>query len=66
VWGGVPVVVSVMAASAHPGGSSAVMFATTEHLVSASGTTAVASKIGGAAFASASAFDSSAVASKTG
>jgi hypothetical protein len=33
-----------------------------EHLVSVSGTVAVASEIGGAAFASASAFDSSAVA----
>jgi hypothetical protein len=55
-------VVSVMAASVHPGGSSAMMFATMEHLVSASGTAVVASKIWGAAFASASAFDSSAVA----
>jgi hypothetical protein len=52
-------VVSVMAASVHLGGSSAVMFAATEHLVSASGTAPVASEIGGAAFASASAFDSS-------
>jgi hypothetical protein len=40
-------VVSVMAAAVHPRGSSAVMFAAMEHLVSAS-------KIGGAAFASAS------------
>jgi hypothetical protein len=55
-------VVSVVAAAIHPGGSSAVMFAATEHLVAASGTTAVASEIGGAAFASASAFGSSAVA----
>jgi hypothetical protein len=55
-------VVSVVAAAVHPGGSSAVMFAATEHLVSASGTMVIASKIGGAAFASASAFDSSAVA----
>jgi hypothetical protein len=51
-----------MATAVHPGGSSAVMFATMEHLVSASGTTAVASKIGGTAFASTSAFDTSAVA----
>jgi hypothetical protein len=55
-------VVSVMAVVVHPGSSSAVMFAVTEHLVSASGTMAVASKIGGAAFASASAFGSSVVA----
>jgi hypothetical protein len=55
-------VVSVMAAAVHPGGSSAMMFTTTEDLVSASGTMAVASEIGGAAFASASVFDSSAVA----
>jgi hypothetical protein len=55
-------VVSVMAAAVHPGGSSAMMFAATEHLVSISGTAVVASKIGGTAFASASAFDSSAVA----
>jgi hypothetical protein len=55
-------VASVMAASVHPGGSSAVMFTATEHLVSASGTVTIASEIGGAAIASASAFDSSAVA----
>jgi hypothetical protein len=55
-------VVSVVAAVVHPGSSSAVIFAATEHLVSASGTVAVASEIGGAAFASASAFDSSIVA----
>jgi hypothetical protein len=55
-------VVSVVAATVHPGGSSAVMFAAMEHLVSASGTVAVASEIGGAAFASASAFGSFAVA----
>jgi hypothetical protein len=59
---GVPVVVSVVAAAVHPGGLSAVMIATTEHLVSASGTVAVASEFGGAAFASASAFSSSVVA----
>jgi hypothetical protein len=55
-------VVSVMAAAIHPGGSSAVMFAATEHLVSASGTAVVRSEIGGAAFALASAFSSSMVA----
>jgi hypothetical protein len=57
-------VVSVMAAGVHAGGSSAVMFAAMEHLVSTSGTAVVASEIGGAAFASASVFDSSAVADK--
>jgi hypothetical protein len=55
-------VVSVVAASVHPGGSSAMMFIVTEHLVSASGTAAVASEIGGATFASTFAFDSFAVA----
>jgi hypothetical protein len=55
-------VVSVMVAAVHPDGSSAMMFAATEHLVSASGTVAVASEIGGAAFASTSAFGSSAMA----
>jgi hypothetical protein len=55
-------VVSVMAAAAHLVGSSAVMFAAMENLVSASGTVVVASKIGSAAFASVSAFDSSVVA----
>jgi hypothetical protein len=55
-------VVSVVATAVHPRGSSAVMFTATEHLVSASGTVAVASEIGGAAFASASAFGSSVVA----
>ncbi len=53
---------SIRAASVHPGGSAAVMFAAMEHLASASGTAAVASEIGGAAFALASACDSSAVA----
>jgi hypothetical protein len=52
----------VGAASVHPCGSAAVMFAVMEHLASASGTATVASEIGGAAFASASVFDSSAVA----
>jgi hypothetical protein len=55
-------VVPVVAAAVHPGSSSTMMFAAMEHLVSASGTAAVASEIGGAAFASASEFDSSAVA----
>jgi hypothetical protein len=59
--GGVPVAGSVGAASVHPGGSAAMMFAAAEHLASASGTAVVASEIGGAAFASASACDSSAV-----
>jgi hypothetical protein len=60
--GGVPVAGSVGAASVHPGGSAAVMFAAAEHLATASGTAAVASEIGGDAFASASACDSSTVA----
>jgi hypothetical protein len=55
-------VVSVMAAAAHLVSSSVVIFAAMECLVSASGTVAVASKIGGAAFASVSAFGSSMVA----
>jgi hypothetical protein len=55
-------VVSVMAVAAHPASSSVVMFAAMEHLVSTSGTMAVASEIGGAAFASVSVFSSSAVA----
>jgi hypothetical protein len=55
-------VVSVVAAAAHLVGSSAVMFAVMEHLVSTSGTVAVASEIGGTAFASVSAFGSSVVA----
>jgi hypothetical protein len=60
--GRVPVVGSIGAASVRPGGSVAVMFATAEHLASASGTATVASEIEGAIFASASACDSSAVA----
>jgi hypothetical protein len=55
-------VVSVVAAAVHPGGSSAVMFTATEDLVTASVTASVAFEIEGAAFASASVFDSSAVA----
>jgi hypothetical protein len=43
-------------------GSSAMMFAVMEYLVSASGIMAVASEIGGAAFASVPAFGSSVVA----
>jgi hypothetical protein len=62
LWGGVPIVIFVMAAAVHLDGSSAMMFAATEHLVSATGTVAVASEIGGAAFVLASAFGSSAVA----
>jgi hypothetical protein len=59
-------VVSVMAAAAHLVGSSTMMFVAMEHLASSSGTVAVASVIGGTAFASVSAFGSSAVAWKTG
>jgi hypothetical protein len=55
-------VVSVVTAAAHLVSSCAVMFTAIEHLVSASGTVAVASEIGGAAFASISVFNSSAVA----
>jgi hypothetical protein len=55
-------VVYVVATAAHLIGSSVVMFTSMEHLVSASGTVAIASEIGGAAFASVSAFGSSAVA----
>jgi hypothetical protein len=57
--GEVPVVGSVGAASVCPGSSAAVMFTAMEHLASASGTVVVASEIGGAAFALASACDSS-------
>jgi hypothetical protein len=60
--GGVPGAGSVGAASVCPGGSATVVFDAVEHLPSASGTAAVASEIGGAASASASACDSSAVA----
>jgi hypothetical protein len=55
-------VVSIVAAVAHLVGSSAVMFAVMEHLVSAFGTVVVASKIEGAVFASVSTFLSSTVA----
>jgi hypothetical protein len=53
---------SVVAAAAHLVSSSTVMFTTMKHLVSASGTVAVASEIEGTTFASVSAFGSSAVA----
>jgi hypothetical protein len=66
LWEGVPVVASVGAASIHPGGSAAATFTAMEHMASASGTAAVASEIGGAAFALASTSVSSAVARKTG
>jgi hypothetical protein len=59
-------VVSIMAAAAHLVGSSTAMFVAMEHLASASSTVAVASEIGGAAFASVSAFGSSMVAWKIG
>jgi hypothetical protein len=49
-------------AATHLTSSSAVVFAATEHLASASGIVVVASKIGGAAFASASMVSSSVVA----
>jgi hypothetical protein len=55
-------VVSVVATAAHLVGSSTLMFAAMEHLVSTSCTMAVASEIGGAVFASVSVFSSSAVA----
>jgi hypothetical protein len=55
-------VVSIVAAAAPLVDSSAMMFAAMEHWVSASGTVAIGSEIGGAAFASVSAFGSSAVA----
>jgi hypothetical protein len=53
---------SVTAAAVHLIGSSAMVFVVMEHLVSTSGTATVASKIGGVAFASVSAFGSSVVA----
>jgi hypothetical protein len=51
-----------VAVVAHLVSSSAVIFTAMEHLVSISGTVAVASEIGGTAFASVSAFGSSALA----
>jgi hypothetical protein len=59
-------VVSVVVAAAHLVGSSTAMFTAMEHLVSASGTVAVASENGGIVFASVSTFGSSAVAWKMG
>jgi hypothetical protein len=53
---------SIVVVAAHLASSSDAVFATMEYLISASGTVVVASKIGGAAFASASTFGSSAVA----
>jgi hypothetical protein len=51
-----------VAAATHFAGSSTTMFTAMEHLASASGIVAVASEIGGAAFASASVVGSSTVA----
>jgi hypothetical protein len=62
LWGEILVAGSIAAAAAHLVGSSDVVFATMEHLVSASGAVAVASEIGGVVFASVSVFGSSAVA----
>jgi hypothetical protein len=56
------VVGSVGAASVRPGSLAAVMFTAAGHLASTSGIAAVASEIWGAAFASTSVCDSSAVA----
>jgi hypothetical protein len=61
LWGEILVAGSITADAAHLVGSSAAVFTAME-LVSAFGTMAVASEIGGAAFASTSAFGSSAVA----
>jgi hypothetical protein len=58
----VPVAGSVGAASVWPGGLTAVVLVAVEDLALASGTAVVASEIGGAASASASACDSSTVA----
>jgi hypothetical protein len=55
-------VVSIMTTAAHLVSSSTMMFAAMEHMVSASGTVAVASEIGGVPFASISVFGSSTVA----
>jgi hypothetical protein len=62
LWGEVLVAGSATATFAHFAGSSDVVFAATEHLASVSSIVVVASEIGGAIFASASAVDSSAVA----
>jgi hypothetical protein len=66
LWGELLVVVSVVATAAHLVSSSAMMFTAIEHLVSASGTVAIASEIGGAVFASVSMFGLSVVAWKMG
>jgi hypothetical protein len=52
---------SVVAAAVHFAGSSAVVFAAMEHFASSTGIVVVASEIGGATFASASAVGSSVV-----
>jgi hypothetical protein len=62
LWGEILVAGSIVAAAAHLVSSFAAMFTAMEHLVSTSGTVAIASEIGGGAFASASAFGSSVVA----
>jgi hypothetical protein len=62
LWGEILLVGSIAAATAQLFSSSAAVFTTTKHLVSTFGTMAVASEIGAAAFASVSAFGSSAVA----
>jgi hypothetical protein len=62
LWGEILVVGSITAVVALLVGSSVVMFTVREHLVSASSTVAIASEIGGAAFALASAFGLSVVA----
>jgi hypothetical protein len=54
LWGEVLVAGSIVAAAAHFAGSTAMVFTAMEHLAFASGIVVVASKIGGAAFASAS------------
>jgi hypothetical protein len=53
---------SIRVVSVRPGGLAPMMFTAVEHLALASSSAAVASEIGGAAIASASACDSSAVA----
>jgi hypothetical protein len=53
---------SAVAAAAHFASSSAMVFTAIEHLASASSIVAIASEIGGAAFASTSLLDSSVVA----
>jgi hypothetical protein len=62
LWCEILVAGSIAAAAEHLIGSSAMVFAATEHLFSGSGTVAIAFEIGGTVFASASLFGSSAVA----